>query len=93
MLRIVPTIEDRIRELRKCEVQCPMVKTLDQQLDEMRILVARIKEKYGIDLPEYLEEALKNKDALGPEDADGLELIRELLEKFLRLDAYIDSLR
>lgn len=93
MLRILPSVEKRIRELRRCEVDCPMAKTLDQQLSEMLTLVAKIKEKYGLEMPDHLVEILGKPCSAEPDDVDGLELIRELLERFIKLNAYIDSLR
>jgi len=92
-LRILPSIETTIRELRRCEVGCPMARTLDQQLYDLRVLANKIKEKYGIELPDDLFDASKNLDTARPDNAEGLDLIREMLEKILRLDAYIDSLR
>lgn len=92
-LRIVSSIDKKIAEMRRCEVMCPMTKTLDQQLDEIRILASKVKLKYDIELPEYLDNAFENIDNFNQEEVNGLELIRELLEKFIRLDSYIDSLR
>lgn len=90
-LRLVRTIEERIQEMRRCTAGCPMVKTLDQQLADLRVLASKLKEKYGLEIDDMgrLPEVL----SAGEVDEDGVELIRDLLEKFFRLDAYIDSLR
>jgi len=50
-IRLVSSLEDRLRSIFSCEVvECPMVKTLDQQLADLRALAKKIKAKFGIDL-------------------------------------------
>jgi hypothetical protein len=72
------SLEDAIRSL-----NCSMVKTLDQQLDELRKLAEKIEDEYGIDLLSDLKGNGVSKEAL----------LREFLERFIRLANYIDSLR
>lgn len=68
-----------------------MVKTLDQQLTDLRVLAYKIKVKFGIDLgdTERLVQRLQD----GAPDEEGIELVRQLLAKFFVLDDYIDKLR
>jgi hypothetical protein len=88
-VRLVRQVEDAIRELRRCHFGCPMVQTLDQQLGELRKLVNRIKEVYGIPLEATGDSMVKT----GQESETGMILIQDLLQRILLLDEYIDSLR
>jgi gas vesicle protein len=65
-----------------------MAKTLDDQLKELRILANAIKEKFGFDLNTHLNSLYQN-----GEGKEAIDLIKQMVDKFLLLDEYIDSLR
>lgn len=91
-LRLVPNAEDKLKAIFRCRViECPMVKTLDQQLADLRDLANKIKEKFGIDLGDT--DRLVQRLEAGAPDEEGVELIRQMLMKFFLLDEYIDKLR
>jgi hypothetical protein len=85
ILRSTPKsdLENRIKYLRRCVHECPMVATLDERLMLQRELVAKILKDRDIDLDEFSERPLEM--IIDP------ELI--LLWHILKDADYIDSLK
>jgi hypothetical protein len=72
------SLEDIIRELSPL-----MVKTLDQQIEEIRNIIEKVQQEYEI-----------NKSSTDNGNGSTREsLFKELVERFIRLTNYIDNLR
>lgn len=84
-LRIVPTLEDQIRSMRRCDMRCPMVDTLDQRIARQRELVRKLLDRHGLTIDDLLAIPLKE---IEERDAE-----LQLWYHILRDCDYIDSLR
>jgi hypothetical protein len=84
-LRIVPTLEDQIRSMRRCFFGCPMVDTLDERVARQRKLVQALLKRHGVTVNELLAIPIKKID----EHDEELQLWYHIL----RDCDYIDSLR
>lgn len=85
-LKAVPSLEDKIRFLRRCPERCPMIETLDQRMTKQRELVEQVLKARGLDV-----EQLRR---LTREEAEGLDDHElRLCWHVLRDIDYIDSLR
>jgi hypothetical protein len=84
-LYVVPTLEDQIRAMRRCYMECPMVDTLDDRIARQRRLVQKILEYHGITIDELL--------ALPPKEIDNQDEELQLWYHVLRDCDYIDNLR
>lgn len=87
-LVFVSLLEDRIRKLHEYLTGSLMVKTLDQQLSELRMIASEIVRVYGLQVDSSFK--LPEVEEFGK---DGVELLNDFIKKFLKLDLYIDSLR
>lgn len=84
-LRVVVSLEDQIRKMRKCHAGCPMVKTLDQRIENQRKLVEKLLETHGLKVEDLLRIPL--------EELDRYPTAVQLCYHILRDCDYIDSLR
>lgn len=87
-LRVVSestALEERIRKLRRCDMDCPMVATLDQRIARQRALVQKLLERHGMTIDELLAIPLK--------DIEGEDEELQLWYHILRDCDYIDGLR
>lgn len=84
-LRVVPTLEDQIRLMRRCNIGCPMVATLDERIARQRALVQKLLERHGLTINELL--------AIPPKEIEGRDEELQLWYHILRDCDYIDSLR
>jgi hypothetical protein len=87
-LRVVPEdtfLEDRIRLMRRCQIRCPMVATLDQRVARQRALVQKLLARHGLSIDELL--------AIPLPQLEGRDEELQLWYHVLRDCDYIDSLR
>lgn len=84
-LRMIPTLEDQIRSMRRCSVRCPMVDTLDQRIMRQRQLVQNLLARRKMTIEELLALPLKKIEKQDEE--------LQLWYHILRDCNYIDSLR
>jgi len=84
-LKLVPSLEDRVRYMRRCDIGCPMVDTLDQRLERQRELVQRVLTKHHLTVEDLL--------AIPPSKIDERDEELQLWYHVLRDCEYIDNLR
>ena len=84
-LKLVPSLEDRIRHLRRCDMECPMVDMLDQRIARQRELVQKLLTKHSL--------TIDTLQAMSPEDVVRQDEELQLWYHILRDCDYIDSLR
>ena len=84
-LRLVPSLEDQIRAMRRCQIGCPMVDTLDERVARQRRLVQALLEAHGLTVDELL--------ATPPREMEHHDKTLQLWYHILRDCEYIDSLR
>ena len=86
VLHPVPNVlEYVIRYRRRCVVGCPMVKTLDQRIENQRKLVSALLKQRGLTIDEI--------EQIAPQELDKYDALVQLCYHVLRDCEYIDGLR
>ena len=84
-LQLVPTLEERVVQMRNCISRCPVIASLDDRIKRQRELVTQLLEKYNLTPEQLIHISIKE---ITEKDAE-----LQLWYHILRDCDYIDSLR
>jgi len=84
-LKLVQTLEERIKTMRNCPNRCPVVDTLDERIDRQRRLVEGLLQKFGLTVDQLMSISIR--------DIKTKDIELQLWYHVLRDCDYIDGLR